>query len=737
METLTRVNLLKQIKGGYRRMIANYDTQFETWKKSIQPDHAWGYCPFMLPVSCAFAEAFLYHIETNEKMASLAREHLLSMNDFMKYFPENYQKTRPEYETGLPPVGNIFYLWQFAQAYLWLRESPHLSSADHRLLEKMAADSMPFMYAFPEWGAHNRTILRALCMALCAKAFPKNAAAPEWSKMGRIFAGDSLRQWNIEDAMLYHATWMHALLWYVDAAAGAAAAVDDFFDFTNTRYYFEYFKQLLAPSGALADFGDSNWQSNSELYVACFARGARQYRDPELAYAAETVFNRLQALSNPMPYSEALIAAYLWLDDTLEIRKPVNGSGDVLDELVGKKIVFRSGWEHDSTFLLLNYKPETDFGITQREYLKQTLSVEAEKAHHGHSDENSICLLMHNQSVLLHDGGYRETLPNGKYRADYYHNRIVVRNKALTPGTPIMDFLQYDGKHQPVETHKIDFQSFAEVDMSRTRVTDRANGYQWDRCLTYLKQRQWFVIIDGIRLLESTAATRERTTSLSNLFFTRQILQQAANYADTRIDKLQQVDLPDNSRLLVCFPQAGQERFWIGSQSTRRYYQDEMVLHQSLSRSVLPGEIIAFITVLIPHAPNADVEHLARSVSVPHVSRYPGAAAVQIADDAGKITIGVKLDRDAEILKQNIRPRYNWDSGRTVYGEAETDARFIYCRENEGTLSYAFTEAVGLTYRGQPIFRAKPFAFGLQYEGADIQVGVSKWRAWEDRVALA
>ena len=730
-DCLTREILLGAIKEGLERRSVTYDEQLQGWIRSIEPDGFFGYSPFGLPITCAFLGGFLYHVEGDEHYARIAREHLVNYRQFTGYYPKDYHTTRPEYHQGLPPVPSMFALWQYVKSYQWIQESPCLADSDRRATESIVADSMPAFLHFPEWGAHNRTVLRALCLALAARAFPGNPEADDWDQMARIFACDSLKRWNIEDAMLYHGVWLHALIWYADTCQ-----VPDFFDHPVTRYYFEYFKQLLAPSGALADFGDSDWQSSSALYMACFARAAREYRDPEMMFAAERIFETIRKGSSGIPASEATVSAYLWLDDRIPSQMPSSGSGDVLDELAGKKIVFRNGWDPGSTFLLLNYKPETDFGVTQRDYLKNTLSVHAEKAHHGHSDENAICLLMQNESVLLHDGGYREELPNGKYRADYYHNRIVFREEELRPDTSVLDALAYDGTHCPVETMKIDFQSFQEIEMSRTRVIDRRHAYRWDRGLVYLKDRGWFVMFDGIHFLENAGSREERTIGLSNLLFTREILGHGETHFDTRIDRLRDVEMPDHARLLICFPQARQGTFWIGSQPTRRYYQDEVVVHQSFSGPVRSGDDVAFITLLIPHGKGEDLGRFLGTIVLPEVDRCPQAVALEIEDAGQKITLGMKMNLESEILTENIRPRYNWGSGRTRYGDVQTDAHFFYCREQAGAMSYAFTEAVRLEYRNQEIFAAEPAAFPLQYAGEEMQVGIARWRAWEGAAPL-
>ncbi len=121
--------------------------------------------------------------------------------------------------------------------------------------------------------------------------------------------------------------------------------------------------------------------------------------------------------------------AFVWADDSIQPEEPGLLSCEVLDELVGKKAVFRDGWREDSTYLLYNYRDVGPYGKLTRDYLQNTIPVHAEKPHHGHADEQSICALCSGGAVLLRDGGYRDSFTtNGHYRADFYHNRLVMRN---------------------------------------------------------------------------------------------------------------------------------------------------------------------------------------------------------------------------------------------------------------------------------------------------------------------
>ena len=44
------------------------------------------------------------------------------------------------------------------------------------------------------------------------------------------------------------------------------------------------------------------------------------------------------------------------------------------------------------------------YGKLTRDYLQNTIPVHAEKPHHGHADEQSICALCSGGAVLLRDG---------------------------------------------------------------------------------------------------------------------------------------------------------------------------------------------------------------------------------------------------------------------------------------------------------------------------------------------
>ncbi|MEK6569916.1 MAG: hypothetical protein AABZ61_00990 [Bacteroidota bacterium] len=54
---------------------------------------------------------------------------------------------------------------------------------------------------------------------------------------------------------------------------------------------------------------------------------------------------------------------------------------------------------------------------------------------------------------------------------------------------------------------------------------------------------------------------------------------------------------------------------------------------------------------------------------------------VEFSNSGEMSLLCIKLDLDSEILRENIRPRYNFESGRIKCGDLETDAHFLFATE--------------------------------------------------------
>ena len=719
---------LEEIKNAVDREWKNYPAQIESWKKNTQPSILWGYNPPGGPAYLAGALGFLYEQTKNVSYAKKAAEILASYGDLRATYPKDYAKTRAEYVNGIPALSNFFFMPPFIRAYQRIRDCGVLDEEMRKKIEENVAGSADFVFFFPEWGTHNRAMLRAEALLYASLAMPHHPHAERWRTMARILADDNLKQWEIEDATVYHPVWMTALYSYADASGAT-----DLFNSPLMRFYPKYFEKLIAPHGTLPEFGDARWLSGFEglRWVAIFEHAAAAYKDPELKWAAKSVFEAFKSRNGNIASGEAyyLADAYRWTDESIKPVKPTSRSQEVLEDLVGKKIVFRNGWEPTSTYMLLNYRDEGDGGLLYRDFLRQTISVEDDKMHHGHSDENSIALLMSNGSVLLHDGDYRSDLPSGPYgawRQDYFHNRLIARTGKRDARQKLLEFVQNSGAYRQVRTQKIDFLSLKEVDMSRTRLIDADLGYQSDRSITYLKEEGWFVVVDAVKILRTGYYT------FANLWHAQTILAKGKEYYDVATDSIAGATLPQSQSLLLVFPESYQKT--LGAEPITRSTQQEHAIFQTVSSQYKAGDTELFVTVLIPHARGANVEELKSRITLAPVTSPYKAVGVELARENKVSTCCVKIDLDMDLARENIRPRYLYQLGKVGYGEFETDASYMFATVDRGTVSYAASNVLKVLYRNKPLFESLADTHPLQLDGTVERVGFVKWRYWEDSV---
>lgn len=717
-----------------------YPEVIASWKKTVQMSELWGYDAPGQPVYLADLLGFLY-LETKDRAyAEKARQLLVEFGDLRKPFdtPENRAR-RAEYREGIPALTNFFYMPAYSRAYLRVRESGVFSAADRAKIEGELAFSLDHIFYYPEWGAHNRAMLRAESLYYGALALASHPHAARWKQLAETLANDSLTQWEVEDSSHYNAIWLYSLFSYADVSGNR-----ELLDSPLVKYALDYYLHLLAPHGAMADFGDAHWRSGWERFIPVFERAATHYHNPRYKYVARELLVRameVQADADSRaagliwagtPTGSGFTDAYRWADDTIRPQQPTTLSCEVLDDVVGKKVVFRNGWERASTFMLLNYRDEGEGGFAHRDFLRRTLSVEEEKMHHGHADENSIALLMSGGSVLLHDGGYRPDLPSGEWgawRADYFHNRVVARKDKRDRKQDVFEFLRNSGAYRPVTTQKVDFLKFKDVDASRTRVTDAEIGYEWDRVITYVKEGDYFIVIDGIKAL------RRDYFTFTNLWHARQILGRGPQYFDTAYDRLGGEALPDAKSLLIYFPE-NQGGKLIGSYAEKRNFQDETAVYQTVSSHYEPGQREVFVTVLIPHAKGEDVNARTKQIRLLSVDKYSAAVGLELHAGAQTQALAVKLDWEMDLGRGNVGPRYSYDLGKVRYGDFETDASYLFATVSGPQVRYSAATMTKVLYRNRPLMESLPYTFGLQLDGAPPRTGRAKWRFWEDTVRL-
>ncbi len=723
----------------------HYDERIETWRKNFDPENVFGYRPPGGLLEMAVIYAYLYQTESQPEQVERARKVLLTYNEFTKAYPQWAVERRPDYDDKPPVLPDFFSAMKYIRAYVLLKDLDVLSPQEKKKIETNIAESMTYLLRSQEWGPMNRAALRAESLAWAVKALPEHPDADKWRMQCHALVDDSWGNWEIEDASLYNAVWLYALCGY----ASVQDKMEDLFKTPEMYYYAQYYLQLFCPAGMIPDFGDANWGSNWNRFLVFFEAAASQYQNSQLKWAAAALARKFIDFDNTnnIGLGYMLLDCYIWGSDSIKPVKPKELSGEVMEDIVGKKIVFRDGWDPESTYMLLNYRDEGSGGSYFRDYLRDTIPVEEEKMTHGHSDENSIILLMSEGSVLLHDGGYRDYMPSGPfgaYRQDYFHNRLCVRPEKIFMGQEkgqnrysikeavvsqdILDFLRNAGSYRPIRTKKIDFLTFEDFDYSRTRLIDDKMGYEWDRILVYIKDPSVFIVFDVFK------ATEESYFTLSNLWHTRKIISRGDHWYDTVYDRIQNHAFPTDQHLLILFPKIHYRLEGVMPQ--KRHYQDELTIHQTTAQHFELTETMGFITVLIPHSSETKPESFLSKVSLLPIEPHNTGMGIKIRLGSKEIYTGVKNDLRMDMSRDWRRPRYTYEAGKVKWGPFESNGDFVFASTKNHELRYTIVNLTKALYLDQVLVDIKPDRSGLLFDGSEDKPGKTKLRYWRDKAQI-
>jgi len=720
-----------------------YDEIIERWEASFDPENVFGYrAPGGLLEMAVIYAWFLEH-EDDRSCLPRIKKVLTEYGDYRAAFPEWAVELRPDYTDGIPALPDFFTAMRYIKAFDTLNRLGHLSRREVADCRDLIAHSMEYLLQTAEWGPMNRTALRAETLAWAVRALPRHERTPVWEMQRRALGDDNWGAWEIEDATIYHGVWLYALMGYADGEFA------ELFRTPEIYYYAHYFLNLMCPYGIVPDFGDAHWTANWRHYLVFFQAAAAQYGDPHLQWAADEIARRFVNFDEPASIGLGvfLLDAFRWGSDAIEAEVPTGGSMEVMEDVQGKKVVLRDGWDPEATYLLLNYRDEGDGGVYFRDYLRDTIPVEEEKMTHGHADENSIALLMSGGSVLLHDGGYRDYMPSGPYgayRQDYFHNRICVRPEKIfmgqeagewrysdqedVPGQGVLEFMRNAGSYREVRTRKIDFITLPDVDYSRTRMIDDRWGYAWDRVIAWVKEPNVFVVFDIVK------ARVEEYFTIANFWHTRQITSRGEHWYDTVYDRIQNTELPTDEHLLICFPHT---HFRLeGTETAQRHYQEEIAIHQMTAHHFELGETEAFVTVLVPHPASDDPEQWVERIRLADTGPGRSAIGVMIEHEGAEYIVGAKNDLRQDMFRDWRRPRYTWQTGRIEVGQVETNGDFIFARHRDSTLDYTIVNLTRALWDGQLLYQGKPGYYGLAYDGTPVQEDYGKARYWRATVEI-
>ena len=701
---ITKEDYLNVIKEVEAQLWENYVGSLEEWRNSDpairskeppKPHFHW-----------ARSSGLLYMVTGEKKYAEHALEILLEM----------------------PPGGNYYTIQVLRQI-----ESSGLLNDQHlKVIEKKIIDGTEYpMDYWVEWGAMNHCTNHIVnCLTATMQFLPDHSDFNRWKQKRDINLSGSWGLWSIEDSQIYIPVWIKPMMQYAELDGREK----ELYAMPMTKYYFDYLVQLMTPGGQIAEFGDGRYGRGYtwDWMISVLEKGASIYRDGRMKWAAHRLFQtHVKAMGHKS--GTEFVEAYLWADDSIQEALPTDKSRLVLEDYVGKKVVFRSGWDANATYLFLNFMDDASFGVDGKEFLINTINVETEKNHHGHADENAICQLMKDGSVLLYESSYRETSstgPDGQFRADVFHNKLVVRKGLADSNWRLMPFLLDGGRYKFVNTKLMHFRCFKEVDISRTRLTHAEMGYQWDRLINYVKGREWFIIFDMVKVL------KDGNYTLANLFYTQTISGFDTNnpiWFDTYYRTIAGEPNKDDTWLLIYFPEAAS--FRVGAEQLRNNSQTEWAIYNAKADSFEAGDALVFTTLLVPHPKNSDPQTIVAELSKIDIYHNGNGYGLKLPEKNGYLQFNAMLDLEAEYLKDNVRPRYNFESGRAEYGNLVTDARYCYLHQKGKELFYSFFNASKLILNGQVVFEAPGMIHG-QDDGSYHRYGVPKWMAWEDKVAL-
>lgn len=705
----------------------SYEEATKKWRESFDADFMFGYTSPGHISNQLHMEGLMFSLTKDMKYAQNVKEGLLLPIKLAEIFPEEIRVQRREYHRGVPLMEPLFQLHAYMNAFLDIKETGILSNEDIEIVKESIIRSITPLIFCPEWGAHNRSMLRACALVQAAVVVGDTEETREWIKLADYLAEESIGRWSLEDAAHYIPLWLFACIMY----AKWRGIEDEYYAKPQTKYYFDYLTHILTPDGQVPGFGDAWFHSNWQIWMACIEKGAAMYNCGKMKTAAEKIYVCGMNIANNIispGYGNYMAYAYKWGSDDVLPADIDFGSEEVLDEVIGKKIIFRN----KGSYMLYNYCDEGKYGYIPRRYLRTSIPVKAEKMHHGHGDENSIAHLEKDGNILFHESGYREKLPNGKYRADLYHNKLVFREGIKDYSKGIYNALHDDGYYKHADTEKIHFQTFEEVDYLRTRNYYLPLDIIWDRSVTWLKEDDVYIVLDWFE----AGSDKEITTG--NVWHTQNALKVGENAYETNIDTINRGQNDKNPyenkkdlSLLIEFVYGVQRT---AAEDIRRNHGESMMVSECRADSYKMGDREMFVTVLTPHGRSIEAASLTGKLEIETIHKNKDAVSV-IYDGRINLTYKLNIDYGMHPFIEDRAPSYDWETGKIDYGRIITDADFSYIVDYDKSCRYGMFNGSGVYYNGDKVFAAP------RYTTRDFMVEKfkeidHKWRCWSGRADL-
>jgi len=336
-------------------------------------------------------------------------------------------------------------------------------------------------------------------------------------------------------------------------------------------------------------------------------------------------------------------------------------------------------------------------------------------------------MLVHDGSLLLHESGYRENPPDGIYRADFYHNRVIWRPNVRLPESGLLDFFQDNGHYKPVRTERLYQSKLCGVDISRIRLVDEIQGLNWDRSVFFLPEPSCWVVVDTLLALRS----QPRTYGL--LWWTGEVLEQNGSWARTHISRIQDWHNARNSSLWIGVPPIPGQNNRLETAITRRSFQDECLIASTWSGEHRLGRSVNFVTIL---APNPYLKLLKQGnlrVEVLEGQPQGRGLGVHLSWGNGEVLLATLNDLTIGYLQDEIRPRYTAEQGWMQVGLLGSDAAFTVVRKDSHPARIGFLNGTRLEYQNRILYQGSRHAM-FQEDRTHLPGIPSRFR-WEGDIS--
>ncbi len=675
----------------------------------------------------ASAEAFKH--TGQQKYADMALTYINRIVEISEWVHANTKLTEREIDS-MQLIEAGFAAGPFLKGCTILRDKGVLKQDLLDRLMPVLESAIRFGLRMVEWGPFNRNLLKVTVFDRFSKLFPQSKYAAQTAKMAKFLIEDSIGRWNMEDTLFYNGIWYICTLEYF-----LENNICNFRTETVFRYYAVCASRLQLPEGSLPDYGD-----NRPRDFGCVALGvgfyewcASHFNDGELRYFASKYVDWANRyfdgrIARGWMVRSFAVAADALLQNDVAPKKPEYISGEVIEDLVGKKMVFRGG---EGDYLLCNYRDEGNYALPARMNMYCTIPAPAEKVHHGHADENAVIDYTYKGKFLLSDGGYRDQIcTDGHYRADFYHNKMIVRNgRMFYENQNFLQHIRNIGTYLKVETQKIFYYHSGNIEVSRTRLDDtRHHRDVQDRTIIHFVKENMYAVIDSVRATETYEYTLGpvwhggEVHKVGEADFlvkqTAEILQGPAGTEDLNLRLgFVRKDLATDVQKL-----------------RRLGLDDQESVAQFFSEYLAQGEYIHFITLLMPEQTAEDKARNTAILASASCGQAAGGKALAFHVTVGglRYTFGMKMDETYGFTDYKHRPTYSFEAGKADYGPFTTDALFAFFAEGPQDIDYAAWMVSRVDYNGETVFASER----TQFSNNDLSnnPGAINHARWEDRI---